>query len=248
MADVSTVERNSPMPAWAQVMRDVRRRIEEGELESGSRMPTENELAISYGVSRITIRQALADLAAEGLVDRRQGTGTFVAQRAAPIQHDLQLTTHWRTRFADAGSDARSEQIESASDSTVPHVLLRELAESEIPKATVRLSRRHIVDGTAIGITDSWLATDRAPGIETQPLVNGSLSQTLGEVYGLVAAKTDSFLEVGLASFAEAKLLNTYGDAPLLVVLSVSRTAENQILELSRTIWISTQVRFHFLS
>ncbi|WP_196810863.1 GntR family transcriptional regulator [Arthrobacter sp. 35W] len=245
---MSTVERNSPVPAWAQVMRDVRRRIEEGELKSGSRMPTENELATSYGVSRITIRQALADLASEGFVDRRQGTGTFVAQRAAPIQHDLQLTTHWRTRFADAGFDARSEQIETAPDAEVPHVLLRELEEAERPGTTVRLSRRHVVDGKAIGLTNSWVAVDRAPGIDAQPLVNGSLSQTLSEVYGVDTAKTDSFLEVGLASFAEAQLLNTYVDAPLFVVLSVSRNAENQVLELSRTIWISTQVRFHFLS
>ncbi|KRE72705.1 hypothetical protein ASG77_08555 [Arthrobacter sp. Soil762] len=211
-------------------------------------MPTENELASSYGVSRITVRQALADLAAQGFVDRRQGTGTFVAQRAIPIQHDLQLTTHWRARFAEAGFDARSEEIEPASDDPAPHVLLREVEEAERPGRTVHLRRLHVVDGRAIGITDSWVSADHAPGIGNQPLINGSLSQTLSEVCGIDAPKTESFLEVGLACVGEALLLNTYVDAPLFVVLSVSRTTDNQILEMSRAVWISAQVRFHFLS
>lgn len=248
MTEILTVERNSPMPAWAQVMRDIRRRIEEGELESGSKMPTENELASSYGVSRITIRQALADLASEGFIDRRQGTGTFVAERAIPIQHDLQLTTHWRGRFAEAGHAATSEEIPDKEPRAVPHILLRELSAADRPGKTAYLHRLHSVDGKPIGITESWLNIDVDPALENLRLVEGSLSRALTETLNLRPAQTDNFLEVGLATFAEAQHMSTYADAPLFVVLSVSRMPDNRVLELSRTTWISNRVRFHFQS
>jgi GntR family transcriptional regulator len=248
MSETLTVERNSPLPAWAQVMRDVRRRIEEGELESGSKIPTENELASSYGVSRITVRQALAELASEGFIDRRQGTGTFVAERAIPIQHDLQLSSHWRGRFEEAGHNAMSEEIRSTETREAPHILLRELPEDARPSKTAYLPRLHSVDGKPIGITESWLNVDVDPKLEHLALLDGSLSRALEETLNLRPAATDNFLEVGLASFGEAQHLNTYADAPLFVVLSVSRTQDNQILELSRTVWISNRVRFHFQS
>ena len=57
-------------------------RIESGELEPGSRLSTELEMAAEYGVSAITIRRAMADLVAQGRVVRRRGAGTFVASGA----------------------------------------------------------------------------------------------------------------------------------------------------------------------
>ena len=65
---------------YRQVMETLRRRIEGGEYPVGSRLPAETELAAALGVSRPTLRQALAGLEREGLLDRVKGSGTFVAQ------------------------------------------------------------------------------------------------------------------------------------------------------------------------
>ncbi|MCW5750042.1 MAG: GntR family transcriptional regulator [Alphaproteobacteria bacterium] len=69
----------------------LRDRIARGELPPGGPLPGEHMLALEYGVSRITVRRALAELAREGLVDRRQGAGTFVAGnvRPEPIAADV---------------------------------------------------------------------------------------------------------------------------------------------------------------
>lgn len=69
----------------------LRDRIARGELAAGGPLPGEHTLALEYGVSRITVRRALAELAREGLVDRRQGAGTFVAGniRPEPIVADV---------------------------------------------------------------------------------------------------------------------------------------------------------------
>ena len=65
---------------YQQVMRTLRERIEHGEYQVGDRLPSETELAAALGVSRPTLRQALARLESEGLLRRIKGSGTFVSQ------------------------------------------------------------------------------------------------------------------------------------------------------------------------
>jgi GntR family transcriptional regulator len=69
---------SSDLPAYARVKSMLRSRILSGEIGTGQQLPTQAELCREFGVSRITITRALNDLEMEGLVERRQGVGTFV--------------------------------------------------------------------------------------------------------------------------------------------------------------------------
>src|SRR5215204_7783204 len=83
-----TVAERSTKPAWVQIEEQLGDRIESGALGPGERLPPERDLADGLSVSRMTVRQALASLAARGLVERGVGRGTFVRE-AAKIVHDL---------------------------------------------------------------------------------------------------------------------------------------------------------------
>jgi len=72
------IERGSSVPLYRQVAGVLRERIEKQIYAPGSRIPTEYELCDEFGVSRISIRQALSELTHEGLLQRRQGSGTYV--------------------------------------------------------------------------------------------------------------------------------------------------------------------------
>jgi len=74
----------SPTPLYHQLYTMLRDCIIGGVLEDGSKMPSEKELSTSFNVSRITARRALHDLAAENLVARHRGRGTFVNYRYRP--------------------------------------------------------------------------------------------------------------------------------------------------------------------
>jgi DNA-binding GntR family transcriptional regulator len=69
---------NKRIPLYYQLENLLREKIVSGELEPGDKLPTELELIEQYGVSRITVRQALQALADEGLIERKQGRGTVV--------------------------------------------------------------------------------------------------------------------------------------------------------------------------
>jgi DNA-binding LacI/PurR family transcriptional regulator len=70
-------------PLYEQIVRDIKARIESGELASGEQIWSQNELATKYGVSLITVKNALASLVKEGILYARVGRGTFVAEKPA---------------------------------------------------------------------------------------------------------------------------------------------------------------------
>ena len=74
------VDRTSPLPAYFQISRDLRRRISSGEWKPGNKLPSELLLTKQYQVSRMTMRQAIMALVKESILTRRRGNGTFVNQ------------------------------------------------------------------------------------------------------------------------------------------------------------------------
>jgi GntR family transcriptional repressor for pyruvate dehydrogenase complex len=89
------MEQLRPVRLYEQVAYAIRSRIVGGELNTGERLPTERELAAGYGVSRNVVREAIRALAKDGLVQVRQGSGTYVADatsRALGDSFELALT------------------------------------------------------------------------------------------------------------------------------------------------------------
>jgi GntR family transcriptional regulator len=240
------VEHSSPVAAWGQVSRDLRHQIEDGGLERGKRLPTERELAEQYGVSRITVRQALDSLAREGFITRKQGSGTFVSQRISTVQHDLGLTGSWRDRAAEDGKRASSQQIESIAGVQAPISLLGELDLPILDESWAYLKRLQLVDGSPIGVTESWVPNSVAPGIADVALDHGSLSETLSDRYDIRPTLTRNVMQVGNANSIEAALLESYLDVPLFVVKSATETNDAPVVEVSITSWLGSRVKFRY--
>ncbi len=101
---MSSVDRSSPLPVYFQIALDVRRRIAAGEWTAGARIAPELELVRQYAVSRVTVRQALAELVKDDLLDRHRGSGTYVREQQHPLVYDLNLTVGvMATRLREPG-------------------------------------------------------------------------------------------------------------------------------------------------
>jgi GntR family transcriptional regulator len=244
------VVRSSPLPAWAQVAQHFKRAIDQGTVASGQQLPSETNLALEFGVSRITIRQALGHLSSEGYVDRRQGIGTFVAPRRLPIQHDLSLDNSWRERLMEQGYKPVSRVIEVGLPDGVPSEVaarLPDLTPSLLSSPLAYFKRLQCVDDEPIGMSESWVPLSIAPEVHKEPLIDGSLSSTLHERYGLRPAVVDNVVEAVLATATEAHVLQTFVDVPLFALTSLSRHRNGAVVHVSRTAWVAGRVRFHYL-
>jgi len=115
------------LPAYRRIYEDLAGRIESGELRPESRMPGDVALAERYGVSKMTVRQALAALVDRSLVQRRQGVGTFVSGDK-PDRRSLNRLTSFTedmsgqkvsTRILAQEVSAPPAEIESLIDSPI---------------------------------------------------------------------------------------------------------------------------------
>jgi GntR family transcriptional regulator len=110
-------------PAYRRIADSLRQDIEAGRLAGGDQLPTEQELAETWGASRSTIREAIRVLATRGLVEARPGQGTFVSRKVIPVVTDLSATHDLGT-----GDDARYyidiRRQNRTPKSTVPRVVI----------------------------------------------------------------------------------------------------------------------------
>src|SRR6266496_5274589 len=98
-----------PIPLYHQLSQLLRTAIEQGTYHPGDRLPSEPELIREYGVSRITVRQALDELEAEGRVVRRHGKGTYVAEPR--IEQELVRLTDFVEDMQQAGQHPSSRVL-----------------------------------------------------------------------------------------------------------------------------------------
>ena len=223
------VEHQSPLTAWGQVQRELRRSIDDGEFEAGSRIPAEVELMADFGVSRMTIRRAIGALEADGYLQARRGSGTYVTSRTDALRCDIDITLPWRDQLMAQGHQADSLLIEIQPDVPLSPALLKFVGHA-IPESLTFGRHIEIVDGTPIALTESWV---------TSATRSGEISDQRLPVVTSVS------IETGFATAEQAALLRSYIDTALIVTSSSSRlvTSGRQV-EVARTYWLGTRVRF----
>lgn len=192
---VRAVHRHSPVPLYWQVEHDIRQRIESGVWQPGYRIPSEQQLGDLYGASRITIRQALGNIASDGLVSREPGRGTFV--RTAQHTQGVRLTASFTEEMMQLGYNIETrvlaQRIEPASEEVAGYF------EMDQGAPVIRIDRLRLTDAVPLAIQRSCLPADRFPDLEHADLT-GSLYQYLNDTYGVVPTRADEVITAGLVT------------------------------------------------
>lgn len=239
------VDRRSPMPAYHQLARILRGRIDRGEWHDGQQLPTEIELAEGFEVSRSTVRQALTQLESESYVRREHGRGTFAAPPARLVMTDLSLPlglAH-RTRAQGLSFSAVQRALELAPlrDAEISRRLRQERG---VP--TVRFERAIRLDGRVAAISTSWLPADRFGSIVADGLREESISLTLREVFGVDLARYENEIEVRDADPESALALGIAPTDSVLVLTAACLSSAQDVVEVSCTSWRADMVRLRF--
>jgi len=206
---MTKVDRTSPIPLYSQVESYFRLRIVEGEFAIGDKLPPENELAEAFGVSRMTLRQALNNLVRDGLLVRQQGKGTFVAEPPQKLTAPLYFPVSFTEQISRLGYSASSKVLETSILMKPPKIVQKYLEISD-DEAVIYIRRLRMANQVPISIDTSFLPYQMCPGILETDLAGGSLFSALNRLYGLEPVKGENWLEPIIATPDEAKLLNVW--------------------------------------
>jgi len=216
-----------PTPLYHQIFLILRNQIVEGRLLPGTLVSGEEELARQYGVSRITARRALAELAAEGLVTRGRGRGTHVARRSEPapiragveglIENLIAMGLKTQVTVIEFGYEPASPEVAAA---------LRVPAGSEVQRA-VRVR--------SLDIGPFSYLTTYVPPVIGRKFSGHDLAQepllSLLERSGVVIGSADQTMSATLADTRAGPLLEVAVGAPLLRMTRIVQDVEEHPVE-----------------
>lgn len=210
-ARAESAVRNGPLPLHHQVFLALRDQILDGRHPSGSALPTEAAMCVEFGVSRITVRRALADLADVGFVDRRQGRRTIVLERRTPKveRHDITLMGGLRK----VGRGTQVKVIEVRTDMP-PDAVRRSLRLSHGSQALF-VRRVRSVRGSPLLLSDVWLPTRFSDVLTEQTLAKRAMYELLGAA-GVRYGRMVQTITAEVAGPVRGGLLQVEGGAALL--------------------------------
>ena len=215
----------------------MRQRIAAGTWRPGQRLPTLNELVREFGVSRVTVREAVGSLENEGLIWRKQGKGTFVADEVKPSRW-LNVQTDWSALTSIIeGTEARLLDVQ---DVDVPPRM--EESDGLAAPGYTCLRRVHSHDGAPYALIDIYLDRrlfQRAPEVFKHQMV----LPVLESMPGVEIATAWQTLVIGTADLEAAELLAIPLDVPVAEVRRVVVDRAGTVVYLSEVIYRGDFVR-----
>jgi len=216
----------APTPLYLQIKSAIEERIRTGALRPGEALPSERRLAEELGVSRLTVRRALDELVAGGMLERRQGSGTFVAQR---LEQPLSVLSGFSEDMQARGMRPGSRWLRRESALASP---AESLALSLSPgEEVVRLLRVRTADGTPMALE---LAAVPKRFLDDPAEVRSSLYACLRR-RGYPPARALERLRAVAADERVAGILGLQVGEPVLYIERISFLEDGTPLEFTRS-------------
>jgi GntR family transcriptional regulator len=214
--------------------------IATGALAPGDRLPTEHDLAGWFGVSRMTLRHALAELARRGLVTKTVGRhgGTVVA--AAKLEQDLTTLAGFSEQLRRHGMVAGARVLAAAQIPASPAAAAVLAMPDGDPVLEVR--RIRLADGRPMVLEHSLFPARLFPGMLNCRL-DGSLYELLDEKFGQRPHRAKETFEPVIASVREAEALEVEEGAPLMLVERTAYSRTGLPLEYARDLFRGDRTR-----
>jgi GntR family transcriptional regulator len=204
----------------------------------GGALPSERQLSVDLGVSRLTVRAALDELVREGFLVRRRGSGTFV--REPKIAQELAMTSfseEMRRRGMTPGS--RTISLET----TTAGAYLGRCLHVSPSEPVVVAKRLRLADGESMAIETLHVPESLVPGLEPKDLDRGSFYELLAERYGVTIVGGMQTIEPTVTNEEESEALNVPLHSPAFLFERTTRSENDDIVEFVRSIYRGDRYR-----
>ncbi len=241
MVILQSINFSSHIPYYIQLMDLLKDQIQNKKWAPGEQIPGEQELCDLYGVSRTVVRQALRELELSGVITRRKGKGTFIAE--PKINEGLiQKLTGFYQDMVERGlkpvTRVLHQRIAPANEKVAEFL--------DIPFGTlvVDMQRLRFINDEPIVVVTTYIPLDVYPPLATVDLTNRSLYDFLEKEGGIFITRGRRYIEAVLANENEAALLEVEPGAPLMMLDSVSYTESGQPIEYYHALHRGDRSRF----
>ncbi|WP_404351135.1 GntR family transcriptional regulator [Sutcliffiella horikoshii] len=233
------IDKTSPIPIYYQLESYIKNQIEAGFILPGENIPSEREYAESYGISRMTVRQAINSLVNEGLLYRKKGSGTFVSEKK--IEQPLQGLTSFTEDMKKRGMTPTSKLIHFE---VIPanSFIANELKISEYAPV-YEIKRIRLADGEPMALETNYLSANLVKGL-TEEEVKASIYSYVEEKLGLRITHAEQLIESVRASEEHEKLLFIEKDHPMLYIQRNTFLHDGTPLELVKSVYRGDRYKF----
>ena len=227
-------------PLYTQIAESLLDQIESGKLAPGHRLAPERELSQTLGVNRVTLRQALQLLETQGLLIRRQGHGTYIAEPKIERQAGklFSFTRGMERRGYKPGAKVIVFNERPVEASIAKHLKLR------VSSPVYEIHRLRFVNKEPVLLEQFTISVQRFPNLDKHDLVNRSMFEVMEKEYGVVVSQARQSLEPVLATDYEAKLFGIATGTPLMLERRLSFDKDNQPVEYGKDLYRGDRFRF----
>ncbi|MCA0971245.1 GntR family transcriptional regulator [Halobacillus litoralis] len=226
-------------PLYRRIAQQIREEIESGQWREGESIPTELHLSEQFGASRVTVRQAIKLLVEEGLLEKVQGSGTYVKEQK--IEHNIfELIS-----FTEEMRSLNKEPVNKVLDFQLlePNDHVKRMLNLQVEKKVFYVRRQRLVDDIPYVVEDTYLPVDLFPNL-SYGIMTGSKYDYIEHELGKKIK--DSFQEVipVLPDEDIAEALTVDGGTPVLKIRSYSVLEDGTVFEYSENHFKSDEYKF----
>jgi GntR family transcriptional regulator len=222
-----SVDRSLPIPLYYQIAERIVEQIRANQLKPGDQIPSERDLSVTFGVSRMTARQAVNYLVQQKSLTVRHGHGTFVAE--PKLTYNAPHLLSFTEAMLLAGKVATSSVLEQKRVAAPDWIMQRlDLTGSD---EIVQVTRVRYMDGIPLVIETVAVPADRCPGLENADLNTQSLYTILEQRYGLPLDRASQTLAARVAGDFEAKWLEIEPGAPVITLEGITLLESGEPIE-----------------
>lgn len=233
------------LPLYLQVEATLKEMIEDTIYSAGEQIPSERELSEQLGVSRMTVRRAIENLIAHGLLERRSTSGTYVrqpqVQRGLGKDKTIGLTQLLQNEGVIAGSRLLTFEVVRAP------LKIAEKLNIRLGAQVVVLRRLRLANGQPFCVETSYIPYDLVPGLSAEDFSRpqASLYAIMQDKYGIKLDKNDETISISFATHDEAEQLEIKEGDPILLMRSVVTDDTDRRVEYVKSVNHPERVIFH---
>lgn len=205
----------------------------QNDMHPGDALPSERDLAETYGLSRTTVRLAMSELEELGLVTRKHGKGTFVSSVSRDTT-DLMGTYSFTDQMRSLGRVPHTEvidfEVREASKFVAQNMDLR------LGEAVFRMRRLRTADGVPMMLERTYMPVKVFDGLTQRMVESKSLYEIVEQDFRMKIKTAEEAFGARAARPDEARLLKIDEDAPVLHLVRTTYNSKNVVIEYTRSV------------